>query len=123
VLDRGVSLAEADYESAATAATPARKLLLRFTAVKQPGSLAGATAALLEVEIDRETEDGHEKSTTIDGRKAYERYSRGARQGEVHVVVADRFLVELAGEGVTLEELRAAWKEIELARLEALPKT
>jgi len=119
----GVSLAEADYEGAEAPSSPRQKLLVRFTDARRLGSLKGATAALAEPEIDKQTEDGFEKTTTFQGRKAYERYVRSRRQGEIHVVVADRFLVELAGEDVTLEELRAALQELDVARLEPLSKS
>ena len=122
-LGTGVSLAEADYEGASTPAVPRRRLFLRLTDAKGLGSLVGATAALAGTDIDKVTDDGHEKTTDFQGRKAYERYSKSARQGELHVVVADRFLVELAGEELTIEELRAAMRELDVGRLEALRKS
>jgi len=87
------------------------------------GTLTGVTAmafAWVNVEIDKEGDDGYERTHTIAGRKAYERYSKSARSGELDVLVASRFVVSVRGSGIAMEDFRRAIEAIDLAKLDAL---
>lgn len=87
------------------------------------GSFTGLTSltfAWLKVEIDRESDDGYERTLTLEGRKGFERYSKKSRSGELDVIVASRFVVLLRGTGVDAAAFRDALKQIDLRKLEAL---
>jgi hypothetical protein len=87
------------------------------------GTMTGVTAmafAWLNVEIDREGDDGYERTNTLAGRKAYERYSKSARTGELDVLVAGRFVVSVRGNGLDMKSFRAAIEAIDFAKLDAL---
>lgn len=87
------------------------------------GSLTGIAAAAfawIHVEIDREDDDGYERTITLGGRKGYERYSKRGRSGELDLAVGGRFIVTLRGTGVDMKAFRAAIEGLDLARLEAL---
>lgn len=87
------------------------------------GSLSGVTAmafAWVNVEIDKEGDSGYERTTTVAGRKAYERYSRAARTGELDVIVAGRFIVGIRASGVDIKVFQEAVAKLDLAKLEAL---
>jgi len=88
------------------------------------GSSAGPMAMGLMgwgmVDIDRETETGYEKTTKLDGRKAYEKYYNGSKSGELNVLVGTRFLVEIKGEQVAMDDIKGALGKLDLAKLEGL---
>lgn len=73
-------------------------------------------------EIDRETETGFERTTTIAGHKAKEQFDSSTKDGSTEILVAGRFLVEVTGRGVTAEALKSAVEKIDLAKLAALKK-
>ncbi len=71
-------------------------------------------------EIDRETETGFERTTTIGGHKAKETYDSENKGGQTEVLVAGRFLVEVVGSEVTAEAIKAAVDKIDLGKLAGL---
>lgn len=79
-----------------------------------------AHAAWASVAIDNEDDDGYERTTTIDGQKALEKYNTKDKDGEVQVFVDNRFIVEVKGQGVTMDDLKAAIKAVDLKKLVAL---
>ena len=109
------SKAEATYEDG-----KGGRIVLEITDV---GTLSGVTAmalAWVNVEIDKEGDSGYERTTTVGGRKAYERYARATRTGELDVVVAGRFLVGAKATGVDMNVFKEAVTKLDLAKLEAL---
>jgi hypothetical protein len=82
--------------------------------------IAAMAFAWINVEVDKEGDDGYERTTTIAGRKAYERYSRKQRAGELDVMVAGRFVVTARGTDLDMKTFRAAVDAIDLAKLDAL---
>ena len=80
-------------------------------------SLVGFTA----FEVDKETEEGSERTFDLDGYKAYEKVrTRGGRtESSLVVLVNDRFVVNLRGEGVEGEALVTAFRDFDLAALPA----
>ena len=70
--------------------------------------------------IDRETETSYEKSTTIKGYKGYERYDRQSTSGEVQVLVAGRFVVEVSGNNVPMDAIKDALEKVDLGKLEGM---
>lgn len=87
------------------------------------GSLSGVTAmafAWVNVEIDKEGSSGYERTTTVAGRKAYERYGKAERAGELDVIVAGRFIVGIRASGVDMPVFKEAVAKLDLAKLEAL---
>jgi len=90
------------------------------------GAMAGVAAmaqyAWTVHEVDRETDTGYEKTTTIDGHKALEKYDREGKWGEIQCLVKGRFNVELRGNDVDMDTIKGALKTIDLAKLESLTK-
>ena len=61
------------------------------------------------------------RSVAIRGFPAYEEWTAESRHGEVHVLVADRFMVKVTGDSVaSLAAVEGAAQAIELQRLAAL---
>jgi hypothetical protein len=74
----------------------------------------------VNIEIDKEGDSGYERTTTMSGRKAYERYNKGARTGELDVIVAGRFIVGAKASGVEMKVFKEMVAKLDLARLDAL---
>lgn len=84
------------------------------------GPLALGLAGWASVEIDRETETGYEKSTVLGGNKAFEKYDTRSKHGELNVLVGNRFIVEVRGSSVKMDDLKAAAGKLDLAKLATL---
>lgn len=111
-----ISKAEAQYDG-----DNAANVRITITDV---GAMAGvaamATYAWAAGAIDRETETSYEKSTTIKGYKGYERYDRQSTSGEVQVLVAGRFVVEVSGNNVPMDAIKDALEKVDLGKLEGM---
>jgi hypothetical protein len=83
------------------------------------GAMFGA-AAIAGLEIDKENDDGYERTTTLAGRKALEKYDNKTKRGELKIFVGGRFVVEIDGHDVPAETLQKAVASLDLAKLEAL---
>ncbi len=91
--------------------------------VTDPGTLGGPFAlahAWLSIEVDKETGDGHEKTTTLNGRRVHERWRKSDQSAEIQAVVGGRFLVEIETRGLPINEVRALLNRIDLTKLEAM---
>jgi len=111
-----ISKAEAQYDG-----DNAANVTITITDV---GAMAGvaamATYAWAAGAIDRETETSYEKSATIKGYKGYERYDRQSTSGEVQVLVAGRFVVEVSGNNVPMDAIKDALEKVDLGKLEGM---
>jgi hypothetical protein len=111
-----ISKAEAQYEGENGA-----NVSITVTDV---GAMAGvaamATYAWAAGTIDRESETSYERSTTIKGYKGYEQYDRQSNSGEVQVLVAGRFVVEVNGNNMPMDAIKAALDKVDLGKLESM---
>lgn len=106
-----VSNAEAEYEDGD------RRLEVKIV---DTGGIMGAAMGLASwatVEVDRETQDGYERTTVIDGHKAFESYNTTDRSGELNLLIGDRIVVTLNGRNLEAGELRTALEQIDLGEL------
>ncbi|MDZ4679083.1 MAG: hypothetical protein SH848_00945 [Saprospiraceae bacterium] len=74
-------------------------------------------AAWASISIDKETQDGYERTGEIDGYKSFERYDRTGKNGEVSILVAKRFIVSVNGDNVEEGDLKKAVESIDLDKL------
>jgi len=84
------------------------------------GMAAMATVGWAMAEIDKESETGYEKTSTYQGYKSHEEYNRNSQDGEVTVLVADRFVVEVHGNNLPMEAIMAALGSVDLNKLAAM---
>lgn len=111
-----MSQANADYSGDGDA-----HLSIKMTDIgSMTGPLALGLAGWASAEIDRETETGYEKSTVIGGNKAFEKYDNRSKHGEVNVIVGNRFIVEVKGRDVKIDDLKAAVGKLDLGKLATL---
>ncbi|MEP6941456.1 MAG: Yip1 family protein [Betaproteobacteria bacterium] len=86
------------------------------------GSMSGlaAMAGKFDPNMEKETATGYERTRRVDGQLVHERYDRGAKSGEVGVLVASRFNVTVEGSGVDAAALTNALKSIDLSSIAAM---
>jgi hypothetical protein len=70
--------------------------------------------------VDKESDDEYEKTTEYEGYKAYEKYNSKNQDGEISVMVANRYIVEVKGNGVSIDKVKATLKDIDLDKLKGL---
>ena len=88
------------------------------------GGIAGvatmAMAAWTMADIDKETDTGYEKTTSLEGYKAYEKYDSKSKSGELNLLVADRYVLNVNGSNVTMEQMKGIIEELNLDKLSEL---
>lgn len=88
------------------------------------GSMKGFTSMALfawtMADIDKETDDGYEKTTKFKGYKAFEKYNAINNSGDLEVLVGDRFMVKGEGRGVDMDTIHDAVGEVDLSTLESM---
>lgn len=77
-------------------------------------------AAWSMASIDKETEHGYEKTTEYEGHKAFEKYDSQSKNGEIAVLVANRYLVQVEGNNVSIEKIKSVLNSIDLDKLSKL---
>lgn len=109
-----MSMAEAKYQEG--------KSQIEVTLIDYAGlgvakmSLASWTT----IEIDRETETGYERTTTIDGYNAFEEYDSQRKEGKVSIIAGGRYIVNVEGQNVEDGAMRAALEELDLDAIMSL---
>jgi roadblock/LC7 domain-containing protein len=83
------------------------------------GALMGM-AAWSMIDMDKETDDSYEKTTKYKGNKAYEKYDSKNKDGEMAVIVGNRFVVTVKGNNVEFDKIKATLDDIDLGKLEDL---
>ena len=79
-------------------------------------------AGWMNVQSERESDDGFERTHKEGGRMVHEKSSKSG-SNEFSVVVADRFLVNTRGRGVDLNTLKSGVGSLNLGALEAMKGT
>ncbi|WP_367389602.1 hypothetical protein [Lewinella sp. LCG006] len=74
--------------------------------------------AWASVEVDREGDFGYERTTVIDGHKAFEKWNADSGVGELIFFYDDRFIITLKGEKLGEDDLRKALNRIDYEDLE-----
>jgi hypothetical protein len=78
-------------------------------------------AAWSMVEVDRETDTGYERTTEINGHKAFEKYDSRTQDGQLSVIIQDRFIVNIDADDLESDQLlRKIFKDLNLRKLEQL---
>lgn len=79
-------------------------------------------AAWTMAQVDKETSDGFERTTKYDGHPAYEKFSgtESSRNGNIQVVVASRFLIEVDGSNMDFKGIKSAMESLPIKKLEGM---
>jgi hypothetical protein len=91
--------------------------------VLDPGTLSGPFALAnvwISAEVDKESPEGYEKTTTLQGRRVHESWRNAGQHAEIKTVVGGRFLVEVETSGLSMSEAKALLSKIDFSKLEAM---
>lgn len=114
----GMTISQANGEYTSGKATITIKLL-DYGGTGMAGMMAAGWSMS---EVDRESDTGYERTVTLQGHKALERFDTSHKSGEIQILVAGRFMVEIDGNDCADKDLRAAAEALDLAKLAALKK-
>jgi len=96
-------------------------MTIKITDIGSMTGLAGMTAyAWSSVNIDRESDNEYEKTSTLGGYKSHEKYNKSSKSGEVSVLVADRFVVDVNGDNVDMDAIKGALGKVDLGKLNSM---
>jgi hypothetical protein len=94
---------------------------VKITDIGSMTGLAGmAMYAWATVSVDRESDTGYEKTSTIGGYKSHEKYDKSSKSGELSVLVGDRFVVEVDGSDVDMDAIKSAIGKVDLGKLNSM---
>jgi hypothetical protein len=79
----------------------------------------GALASWANIEEDKQTDSGYEKTYKQNGRVIHEVWNKDSKSGEYELLVGNRFTVKVSGPA-TVDELRTAANSIDLAKLQTM---
>lgn len=109
-----VSTAEATYEKGD------QKIEMAIIDTGGLGMAMMGMAAWATATVDREDENGYERTVLLDGNKCFEKYRKNGGTSEINVIVADRFIAKAEGrihnEG-QMDDLRDMLKEVGLGKI------
>lgn len=96
-----------------------RRVRVELTDMAAVGALAGLGAAL-NVNQEKETEHGFERTRTVDGQMVQEEWDSESGRGRYATTVANRFMVSVEGEADGFDTLKAMAGNFDPARIAAL---
>jgi hypothetical protein len=109
-----VSTAHASYAS-----DDGSRLELEITDLGSAKGLMGL-AGLANVEADKQTDHGYDKTYKRDGRLIHEEWDTRNKHGEYSIVLGERFSVKVSGHAESIDQIKSAVAGLNLAGLEAL---
>ena len=77
-------------------------------------------AAWSSVTIDKEDDNGYERTSTLGGHKSFEKFRKNGSDSEVSVLVGGRFVVKADCRGCEMEAVRSAIQALDLGKLKNL---
>lgn len=79
-------------------------------------------AGIAEMANSQQSEQGdnYEKNETIGGQNVHEKWDASSRHGELSLIVARRYGVEVHGDNVDMDALKTALAQIDLGKLESM---
>ncbi len=110
-----ITTAEGQYEAADGQGADVSIKLTDLSSMSGPMRLGMTGWAMAQ--FSRETDTGYEKTTTISGYKAVEKYDTQDKRGSLRLFVAERFIVEIEGNGVTMDTLKQMLGKVDLKKL------
>lgn len=79
-----------------------------------------AQFAWTQTEVEKESDRGYERTTTVAGHPAQEKFTHEGKRGELQVMVDSRFMVEASGNGIEMTSLQGLLTAIDLNKLAGL---
>ena len=91
---------------------------IQITDVSAVSSLMDVANAAAQT-TSSESDSGFERNAVINGQSVHEKYDIQPKHGEITVVLAKRFLVDVTGDGMDMKSLEQSFGQINLAQLTA----
>ena len=118
----GMAISKATGEYSATDESERGNIQITITDL---GSLKGAAMmgyGWMMMEIDRESDNGYERTTEYGSFPAHEKWERrgDSSNGEMQVMVGNRFIVAIDGRQVGMERIKSALERVDLEKLEEM---
>ena len=111
-----VSNAEGRYENDQNGG-----ITVKLTDIGSMTGLAGMAAyAWAATNVERESDNGYEKTGTFNGFKSHERWEKSSSSGEISVLVGGRFVAEVSGYNTSMDALKDAMNKIDLKKLDGM---
>jgi hypothetical protein len=109
------SFAEAQYQDP----NGSKRITVKITDVGSMTSIVAFGMAWMNMVIDKESTSGYERTTKIDGHPALEKFtqSNGYSNGEITVVVVNRYIVEVRGSDVPMSDLKSTLGKVNISKL------
>jgi hypothetical protein len=82
--------------------------------------MVAVMAVWANLEEDKETDAGYDKTTKVNGRPVHEAFQKNGSSGEYSTLVGQRFLVQATGSKVDMATLQNAVNGIDLGKLESM---
>ena len=109
----GTASAEGEYQRGES------RMKIQVVDLGTTGALAGLVGAF-NVKTSHESDGKYEKVGKVDGRLTTETFDQASRHGEYSTVVSERFMIHAEGDGVSMDDLKAAVGAVDPRRLEGL---
>jgi hypothetical protein len=77
-------------------------------------------AGAMVQDANSESDTGYERTTTVGGRLLHEKYEKASKHGDITLIVAKRFAVDVEGDGVEMGTLEHDLGAIDLDRLDSM---
>jgi hypothetical protein len=84
------------------------------------GGFAGMAYAWTNVDVDKENEQGYERTVKIGNRKGFERFNKQTKTSELDLIVSNRYIVSMKSKGLEMKELKTAMEKLDIAKIEAI---
>ena len=86
------------------------------------GSLSGLAglAPKFDPNLEKETDTGYERTTHVNGQLVHEQYDNRDKSGQVDIIAGNRFSVTVRGNGVDMDFLTNALKQVDFQKLASL---
>ena len=111
ILGFGISTVKAEYQDDEST------MEVSIVDVAGVGKLVKSMATWSEFKVDKESKDGYERTTEIDGFPALEKYNERREEGEISVLAKDRLIISVKGEDVSERQMRRAVDGLRIRRL------
>jgi len=108
------SVARARYED------DDKRLKVEITDTGGMGIAKLGMAAFAAIEIDKETDDGYERTYQEDDISYFEEYDGRRKSGSLKAFVAERFLVSIEGDELDMDDFKSAIKKLGIKKLKKI---
>lgn len=110
-----ISTAEASYET-----SDGKKIKASIADTGGLGLAMMSMAAWTSFSVDKENQDGWERTGTFEGHKSYEKYNKSRNSSELALIVENRFIVTLNGSNCDMNDLKKFAEDIDIGGLKKL---